>query len=144
MHHEYNETLPREFGYLLNYNRSLEYYQIPDYDDLRERFSRLLMSLGNCEPDKPLNSFRYSVLLPQRTSPSPTGTVIYVEEEDCSQSEEKNSKDSDKSFTNSYFGWAIADWGNKQGTRERSLTLPAEKRELADNWIPWIMEVNKG
>jgi len=125
------DGFPAEFGYLLDYSRGLEYDQMPDYEELKRRFTDLN---GKDVVEGPLDW-------------SSAGTSISGEN-NCDSGSDTESEDGtdgddeEEKFENSYFNWDIADW-DLQGARDRNLTLPFELAELADSSIPEIVEVTE-
>jgi len=131
-------SFPAEFGYLLDYSRSLDYDQMPDYAGLKRRFTDLNGRLGGKDAEGPLDW-------------SSVGISISVEHNCCETAHSGGDTESDhendegneeEDFENSYFNWDIGDW-DIQGARDRSLTLPIEQVDLADSSIPQIVEATR-
>ncbi|KAF8886059.1 kinase-like domain-containing protein [Gymnopilus junonius] len=130
-------NLPAEFGYMLDYSRSLQYDQLPDYEELQRRFTELNAQVGNNDSKAPLD------WSPVGTTKEPSGVDVHSNREDAeSDSGMGNDEDEDEDFSNSYFEWDIGDW-DIQGARDRSLTLRTEMMELVNSSIPQIVEVTQ-
>ncbi|KAF8131414.1 putative casein kinase-1 hhp1 [Boletus edulis] len=131
---------PNVFGELLTYSRSLTYDQLPDYDALRASFADLANELG------------YSNEGPLDWTPCyPHATTLALEEPNVSIPDEDEDGDGDKDESgdcdddlgeDSYFGWDIDIW-DRQGERDKDLTLPAEQEAELDEITPVIGEVEE-
>jgi serine/threonine protein kinase len=130
------DSFPAEFGYLLYYSRRLEYDQMPDYVDLKYRFTDLNGRVGGNDTGGPLDwsSVRISISEEHNSS-----EIAHIDD-DLESEDENDESSEEENFKNSYCDWDIADW-DIQGARDRSLTLPIEQVELADSIIPQIVEV---
>jgi len=127
-------SFPAEFGYLLDYSRKLEYDQIPNYAELRTRFT-VVAGKG---AEGPLDWSSVGISIREGY----TGSEIAHSEDDAESDDESDEDDEEEDFPNSYFGLDIADW-DIQDPRDPNLTLPLEQVELADSSIPQIVEVTE-
>ncbi|KAF5384586.1 hypothetical protein D9757_007478 [Collybiopsis confluens] len=112
---ELSSEFPPEFCDLLTNSRSLKFGQLPDYTRIRDTFADLAKRKG----------FPITGPLDWRTHPGPTYTS--VDEPEVSVSDEDmpgDDEDSNSSFKNSYFAWDIDQWDDRQGERDKDLTLP--------------------
>ncbi|KAG6380543.1 putative casein kinase-1 hhp1 [Boletus reticuloceps] len=125
---------PNVFGELLTYSRSLTYDQLPDYDALRASFADLANELG------------YSNKGPLDWTPCcPHPTTLALEEPEVSIPDEDEDEDEcgdsdDDLGEDSYFNWDIDVW-DRQGERDKDLTLPAEQEAELDEITPVIGDV---
>lgn len=124
---------PKEFGELLTYSRSLAYDELPDHGALRKSFSSLADGLGLSLDGGP---FDWTPCYPQTTNPIPDEPTVSVPDED-----EDGGGDDDLG-EDSYYGTDIDIW-DRQGERDKDLTLPAEKEAELDSVIPLIEEVQR-
>ena len=131
-------NFPAEFGHLLDYSRRLEYDQMPNYAELRRRFTDLNRRVGGKGAEGPLDWSSVGISIREEY----TGSEIVHSEDDMENDDESDEDDEEENFTNSYFNWDIADW-DIQDPRDPSLTLPIEQVELADSSIPQIVEVTE-
>ena len=126
---------PSEFGELLTYSRSLAYDQLPDHGKCMASFVDLANRMGYSLSDGPLDW----------TPCYPKVTRLVLEEPTVSTPDEDDDEDSDDDDDlgeDSYFGLDIDIW-NRQGDRDKDLTLPAEQEADLDNIIPSIEEVEE-
>ncbi|KAJ3500813.1 hypothetical protein NLJ89_g9624 [Agrocybe chaxingu] len=127
--------LPKEFGDLLMYSRSLEFSQLPVYDILRGCFARLAEREA------------YQLSGPLDWIPCTAqgeGHMGTVEEPEVSiDDDEADDDDSDSLGEDSYVGEDIDMWDNRQGERDKDLTFPAKQREVLDGIIGVISEVTR-
>ncbi|KAF8340935.1 putative casein kinase-1 hhp1 [Amanita rubescens] len=130
-------SFPAEFGYLLDYSRGLEHDQVPDYEELKRRFTDLNGREGGGDVKGPLDWSSAGTSISEEHN----GSVI-AHSDSGSDTESEDGGDEEEKFKNSYFNWDIADW-DIQGARDRSLTLPIEQAEVADSNIPKIVEVTE-
>jgi hypothetical protein len=122
---------PNEFGEVLTYSRSLKFDQLPDYGAVRRSFSSLAERLGYSPDSGPLNWTPY---YPQTTSLIPEVLIPDEEEDD-------DSDDSDDDLgKDSYRGMDIDIW-ERQGERDKDVTLSAKQEVELDSIIPLIVEV---
>ncbi|TFK42034.1 kinase-like domain-containing protein [Crucibulum laeve] len=129
---------PPEFGYLLDYSRTLEYGRMPDYQLLKIWFTR--------EHTREPLEWSFAEISEESTS---FKVAHFENDEDGMGSDKDNDKDSgeesntdsEENFSNSYYSLDIGLW-QIQGARDRSLTLPIEF-EQARSGIPEIVEVAK-
>ena len=116
---------------MLTYSRSLEFDQIPDYAKLRSTFSGLAGRIG-CSLDESLD---WTPCYPETTNPlsgEPEIEVVLSDDVD---------DDSDDTFSiGSYCGVDIDAW-ERNGERDKELTLPAKQESELDSRIPLIAEV---
>ena len=131
-------SFPAEFGYLLDYSRRLEYDQIPNYAELRGRFTDLNRRVGGKGAEGPLDWSSVGISIHEEY----TGSEIAHGEDDTENDDESDEDDEEENFTNSYFNLDIADW-DIADPRDPSLTLPIEQVEVADSSIPQIVEVTE-
>ncbi|KAI0299208.1 kinase-like domain-containing protein [Russula brevipes] len=133
-------SFPAEFGYLLDYSRKLEYDKMPDYAELKRRFTDLNDQVGDKDAEGPLDWSSVGISVREEdTDPDITPSEDGVESD---EEGDEGSEEEEESFSNSYFNWDIGDW-DVQGARDRSLTLPIEQVELVDSSIPQIVEVTE-
>ncbi|KAF5388176.1 hypothetical protein D9615_000077 [Tricholomella constricta] len=130
-------SFPAEFDYLLDYSRRLEYDQMPDYAELKCRFTDLNGRVGGNDTEGPLNWSSVGISISEEYNSSEIAHI-----DDDTGSEGENDESNEGNFANSYRNWDIAAW-DIQGARDRSLTLPIEQVELADSSIPKIVEVTE-
>jgi len=129
--------LPREFGELLPYSRSLTYNQLPDYEALRASFVDLANRMGYSPDDGSLDW----------TPCYPSAAPLALEEptvsvpDDAAPSDEDNDSDNDLD-EDSYFGLDIDIW-DRQGERDKDVTFPVEQGAKLDNITPVIGEVDE-
>ena len=128
---------PAEFGYLLDYSRSLEYDQLPDYAGLKRRFTDLNGRVGTNDAEGPLDWSSVAGISEEHSDSGIAHSGVDTESDD-----ENDEDDEEEIFENSYFNWDIGDW-DIQRARDQSLTLPIEQSELADSSIPQIVEVTE-
>ncbi|KAE9401965.1 kinase-like protein [Gymnopus androsaceus JB14] len=136
-----SEGFPHEFGELLTYSRSLEFTQLPDYAKLRREFAALgtrkdVSSDGSfCTARAPILTASTTVLEVDIDLP-PENT------EDHDDHDDHDDRDKDE---DSYFGYDIDQWDNRQGERDKDLTLSAEQAEAleSDGCLRLIEEVAK-
>ncbi|KAF9476309.1 kinase-like protein [Pholiota conissans] len=131
-------SFPEEFTYLLDHSRSLQYDQLPDYEELQRRFSEPDVLLGDNDPKASLD---WSAV---ETTKMPEITVQAEEapngEGDSESDADTGGEEDEKPFDPSFVDWYDVDW-DIQYTRDRSLTLSVEMIELVNNSIPQIVEV---
>lgn len=128
-----SEGLPAEFGDLLDYSRSLDFDQLPDY----ERFRHLFGSMAQGRSDGFLD---WTPCVPQ------TNTCILDEPqlEILGEDEDDGEDDSSDGLgENTYFGMDIDMWDSRQGERDKDLTLLAEQEADLDSRTPQIVEVDR-
>lgn len=128
---------PREFGELLTYSRSLTYNQLPDYETLRASFVDLANRMGYSPNNGPLD---WTPCYPHVTNLTLEDPTVSIPDEDTDEDED-NDSDSDLG-EDSYFGWDIDIW-DRQGERDKDVTLPAEQETELDNITPVIVEVEE-
>lgn len=128
--------LPAEFGYLLDYSRLLPYDQLPDYEELRRRFTDLEKRVVNGDSNSPLDWSTVGTAKVYSNSEIASST----DDSESGSDSEDNEDGGEECFSNSYFEWDIGDW-DIQGARDRDLTLPAEQVELIEGNIAQIVEV---
>ena len=121
---------PREFGEVLTYSRSLKFDQLPDYGAVRRSFTNLAKRLG------------YSDSGPLNWTPCHPKTTNLIPEVSIPDEEDDNSdKDSDDDLgENSYYGMDIDIW-ERQGERDKDVTLSAKQEAELDSITPLIVEV---
>jgi hypothetical protein len=122
---------PNEFGEMLTYSRSLQFDQLPDYGAVRCSFASLAERLGYSPDRGPLN---WTPCYPQTTNLIPE-VLVPAEEE------EEDDDDSDDDLgENSYYGMDIDIW-ERQGERDKDVTLSAKQEAELDGITPLIIEV---
>ncbi|KAI6112618.1 putative casein kinase-1 hhp1 [Pisolithus sp. B1] len=126
-------AFPSEFGELLTYSRSLEYDQFPDHDALRKSFTSLADRLGFSLGDGPLD---WTPCHPQITNPIPDEPTITIPDEDA------EGDGDDDLGEDSYYGTDVDIW-DRQGERDKDVTLPAEQEVELDSVTPLIEEVQR-
>ncbi|GJJ15394.1 hypothetical protein Clacol_009670 [Clathrus columnatus] len=132
-------NFPSDFAYLLDYSRHLDFHQLPDYDDLASRFSRLADSLGGYTKSDPLDWTQVPV--PSGIDQQVLHQGNLIDEEDGADYEPEDG-DSTDYITDSYWGLDVDQWDDRHGSRDVSLTLPAAQlEELVNSEIPRITEV---
>ncbi|CAA7270755.1 unnamed protein product [Cyclocybe aegerita] len=127
--------LPKEFGDLFMYSRSLDFDQLPAYDIMRDSFTSLAESKG------------YHMSGPLDWTHCTTqgdGSMRSIEEPEVSiDDDQADSYDSDSLGEDSYIGEDIDMWDNRQGERDQDLTLPAEQEETLNGITGVIVEVTR-
>ena len=122
---------PIEFGEVLTYSRSLKFELLPDYRAVRHSFASLAERLGYSPDSGPLN---WTPCYPQTTNLIPE--VLIPDEED-----NNSNKDSDDDLgEDSYYGMDIDIW-ERQGERDKDVTLSAKQEAELDNITLLIVEV---
>ncbi|KAK0450559.1 putative casein kinase-1 hhp1 [Desarmillaria tabescens] len=126
-----SEGLPVEFGDLLDYSRSLDFNQLPDYGMLRRSFATLVDESSDGRLDwTPCHSQIGKFLLDE-----PKVEIPHEDEDDDGDDR------SDDRGEDSYFGMDIDMWDSRQGERDKDLTLLAEQEADLDSCTPVIAEV---
>lgn len=128
-------NFPCEFGKLLTYSRSLTYNQPFDYEAHRTSFVDLANRMGYSLNDGPLD---WTPCYPQVTNPILEEPAVSIPEE----GEGEGKHGDDDRGEDSYFGLDIDIW-DRQGERDKEVTLPAEWKTELDNFIPLIEEVEE-
>ncbi|KAG9316103.1 putative casein kinase-1 hhp1 [Chiua virens] len=123
---------PREFAELLNHSRALACNQLPDYETLRASFVALAKRLGYFPHDGPLDWTPCYLHVTKVTLDEP---IVSVPEEDEDDGSDEDDEDS-------YFGMDIDIW-DRQGERDKDVTLPAKLEFELDNIIPVIEAVEE-
>ncbi|SJL02834.1 uncharacterized protein ARMOST_06172 [Armillaria ostoyae] len=123
---------PVEFGYLLDYSRSLEFDQLPDY----RSFMRLFAALPKGISDGLLDW----------TSCDPQTTTCILDEPQLDipgLDENSDADDDDYAFAaeNSYFEMDISMWEH-QRERDKDLTFPVERELFLDSCTPLIVQTS--
>ncbi|KAH7888473.1 putative casein kinase-1 hhp1 [Phlebopus sp. FC_14] len=122
-----------EFGRLLTYSRSLIFDELPDYEALRTSFVDLAIRMGYSPKDEPLD---WTPCYPEAVNP-------ILEEPTLSIPDEGEDNGSDNHFReNSYFGWDIDIWDDRQGERDKDVTLPSKLEAELDSITPQVEEVD--
>ncbi|KAK0450511.1 putative casein kinase-1 hhp1 [Desarmillaria tabescens] len=125
-----SEGLPADFGDLLDYTRSLDFDQLPDY----ERFRRIFGSIVDGRSNGPLD---WTPSVPQTNTCVLDEPQLEIPGED---EDEDDDDDSDDLGENTYFGMDIDIWDSRQGERDKDLTLLAEQEVDLDSRTPQIVE----
>jgi hypothetical protein len=120
---------PNEFGEMLTYSRSLKFDQLPDYGAVRRSFASLAERLGYYPDSGPLN---WTPCYPKTTNFIPE-VLIPDEEDDDNDSDDDPGEDS-------YYGMDIDIW-ERQGERDKDVTLSAKQEAELDSITPLIVEV---
>src|SRR6266545_1850388 len=123
---------PEDFGQMLNYSRSLDFNELPNYLMLRHAFASLAKRMGY-SLDAPLD---WTPCYPQITNIILDEHIVSISDED------EDDCDGCKLGEDSYCAWDILMW-ERQGERDKDLTLPARQEADLDNIIPLIVEVQK-
>ena len=123
-------SFPNEFGEMLNYSRSLKFDQLPDYGAIRRSFTSLAERLGYSD-NGPL---KWTPCYPETANLIPEVVIPYEEED------EGDGDDDDSLGENSYYEIDIDIW-ERQGERDRDVTLSAKQEAELDSIIPPIIEV---
>jgi hypothetical protein len=131
--------VPSEFVDFLEDSRSLQFGQMPDYDAIKNSFSKLIQRAG------------YSLRGPLDWRPHKRRCTIQLEEPDLSGYNEEDLQDKmyDGELNDSdgsYFGMDIDCWDVRQSEREKDLTLPEElKAKLGLDFflVPTITRVDR-
>ncbi|TDL24370.1 kinase-like protein [Rickenella mellea] len=125
---------PTEFGELLSYSRSMPFHQLPEYKELRRLLVSLAERMSYSTDDEPLDW--------TPCHPNPPGPII--DEPAFSDSDEgelpDSNEDEDDLGENSYWATDIDMW-NRQGNRDKDVTLPAILEAELDERTPVIVEV---
>ncbi|KAI6026988.1 putative casein kinase-1 hhp1 [Pisolithus marmoratus] len=124
---------PSEFGELLTYSRSLTFDQFPDHGALRNSFTSLADRLGLSLDDGPLD---WTPCYPKTTNPIPDEPTVSIPDED------EDGYGDDDLGEDSYYGTDIDIW-DRQGERDKDVTLPAEQEAELDSIIRPIEEVRR-
>jgi hypothetical protein len=126
---------PNEFGEVLTYSRSLEFGQLPDHEALRRSFTSLAEKLNYTLDGEPLD-----------WTPSDPKPIILLAQPEISIPDEKKDDDSDDDLgEDSYFPWDMDYWDDRQGERDKDLTLSslsATQETDFDRITPQIVEVD--
>ncbi|KAK0184315.1 hypothetical protein F5146DRAFT_1006586 [Armillaria mellea] len=123
---------PVHFGDLLDYSRSLDFDQLPDYGRLRPLFPNLTEAIS----DGPLD---------WRPSDQKTMTCV-LDEPQLEISEDEDGDDADYyAFLaeDSYYELDLDMWDNRQRERDKDLTLPVDQEVYLDSCTPLIAEVER-
>lgn len=123
---------PNEFSEMLNYSRSLKFDQLPDYGAVRRSFTSLAKRLGYSPDSGPLN---WTPCYPQTTNLIPDVLIPDKEEDDDSDDDSDDDLGED-----SYYGMDIDIW-ERQGERDKDVTLSAKQEAELDSITPLIIEV---
>ncbi|KAF8961371.1 kinase-like protein [Flammula alnicola] len=135
-----------EVGHLLDYSRRLGFTQLPDYDDLKARFTALATRLGftsisgeplDWTPQPSKREIGPGLVVSDNSGSSSGNTEAEYEDTSTSCGDEEP----EPAVLGSYFGQDISTWDFVQGERALELTLPADQEELADSQIAYITEV---
>jgi hypothetical protein len=124
------DGFPDEFGEMLTYSRSLEFDQPPDYGALRRSFSSLAERLGYFPDSGPLD---WTPCYPQTTN-------LILDEPEVSILDEEDDDSDDDLGEDSYCGMDIDIW-ERQGERDKDVTLSAKQEAELDSITPLIIEV---
>jgi hypothetical protein len=119
---------PNEFGEMLTYSRSLKFDQLPDYRAVRCSFASLAERLGYSRDSGPLD---WTPCYPKTSNFIPE--VLIPDEEDDDDSDNDLGEDS-------YYGMDIDIW-ERQGERDKDVTLSAKQEAELDSITPLIVEV---
>lgn len=123
---------PVDFGDLLDYSRSLDFDQFPDYGRLRPLFTNLTEAIS----DGPLDW-------------TPSGqktTACVLDEPQLEISEDEDGDDADYyAFLaeDSYYELDLDFRDNRQRERDKDLTLPVDQEVYLDSCTPLIAEVER-
>jgi hypothetical protein len=121
---------PNEFGEMLTYSRSLKFNQLPDYGTVRCSFASLAERLGYSADSGPLN---WTPCYPKTTNLIPKVLIPDEEEPEGDDSDDDLGEDS-------YYGMDIDIW-ERQGERDKDVTLSAKEEADLDSITPLIVEV---
>ncbi|KAE9401975.1 hypothetical protein BT96DRAFT_1089241 [Gymnopus androsaceus JB14] len=132
------EGFPHEFGELLTYSRSLEFTQLPDYTKLRREFAELATNEEGGSLDTSEGSF-WTASAPSPISSGAAGPE--VDEIDIDLPPENEVEVEYDMDIGSYLGYDIELWDNRQGERDKDLTLSAEQAEALDGCLLLIEQV---
>jgi serine/threonine protein kinase len=122
---------PNEFGGVLTYSRSLRFDQLPDYGGVRRSFASLANRLGYSPDSGPLN---WTPCYPEITN------LILDEPEILISDEEEDDASDDDLGEDSYYGMDIDIW-ERQGERDKDVTLCAIQKAELDSITLRIVEV---
>jgi hypothetical protein len=114
---------------MLTYSRSLKFDQFPDYGAVRRSFASLAERLGYSPDSGPLD---WTPCYPKTTN------LILDEPEDLISDEDDDSDDD--LGKDSYYGMDIDIW-ERQGERDKDVTLSAKQEAELDSVTPLIVEV---
>ena len=122
---------PHEFGEVLTYSRSLNFEQLPDYGAVCRSFTNLAERPGYSPDSGPLN---WTPCYPKTTNLIPE---VSIPDEEDNNSDEESDHDLGE---DSYCGMDIDIW-ERQGERDKDVTLSAKQEAELDNITPLIIEV---
>jgi hypothetical protein len=124
---------PNEFGEVLTYSRSLKFDQLPDHGAVRRSFASLAEWLGYFPDSGPLN---WTPCYPKTTK-----LILEVVIPDEKEEEEDDDDDGGGDLgDDSYYGMDIDIW-ERQGERDKDVTLSAKHGADLDSITPLIVEV---
>jgi len=126
---------PEVFSELLVHCRSLPSHLLPNYVALQQSLGMLAIQEG-CDLQGPLDWTPCNAI---------RSAVTPVKEPDCSipsDDEDVDYEDSGHLPKNSYFALDI-DWWDRQGDRDKDLTLPLDQEVALDGCIAHIVDVIK-
>lgn len=126
------DGFPQEFSKLLTYSRSLTFEQRPDYVRLRLSLATLAERMG-CSADS--GSLDWTCCYPKTTNLILHDTDVSFPDED-----EDEGEDDEDLGKDSYYGWDLDQW-ERNGPRDKDLTLPVMQESGVDRIIPVIIEV---
>ncbi|KAI6118453.1 hypothetical protein F5141DRAFT_619762 [Pisolithus sp. B1] len=117
---------PSKFGERLTDSRSLACDQFPDHNSPRDSIANLADKLGFSVDNEPLD---WTPCYPKTTNPIPDEPTFSIPDRD---------RDSDGDVD---LGWTDIDIWDRQGGRDKDVTLPGEQEVKLDSIIPLIEEV---
>ncbi|KAF8801420.1 kinase-like protein [Phlegmacium glaucopus] len=126
--------LPSEFGELLTYSRTLNFDQLPDYELLGQLCRNVAERVGCSLNAGPLD---WTPSYPEITNLNQPEPEVLIPNED----DEDDDQDCYDLGRDSYFGMDVSLWDDRQGERDKVLTLPTKQEAELDAIIPLIVEV---
>ncbi|RDB25721.1 Casein kinase I hhp1 [Hypsizygus marmoreus] len=123
---------PNEFGELLTYSRSLEFGQLPDHGAVRSSFAGLTEIMGYSPNSGPLD---WTPCYLKSTNPILDEPEVSIPDED-----DEDGDSGDDLGEDSYYGMDLDMW-ERQGERDKDVTLPAKLEAELDSITPLIIEV---
>ncbi|KIL64828.1 hypothetical protein M378DRAFT_564851 [Amanita muscaria Koide BX008] len=128
------DGFPQEFSKLLTYSRSLTFEQHPDYVRLRLSLATLAERMGYSADSGSLD-WTYACCYPKTTN-----LILHDPDVSLPEEDEDEGEDDEDLGKDSYYGWDLDQW-ERNGPRDKDLTLPMMQENGVDRIIPVIVEV---
>ncbi|KAE9397848.1 putative casein kinase-1 hhp1, partial [Gymnopus androsaceus JB14] len=132
------EGFPHEFGELLTHGRSLEFTQFTNYAKLRREFAELDAKEKSGSSATLEGPFWAACA---RTPISAISAAALEVDIDLPPEDVKVQFHVNDQGENSYIGWDVDQWDNRQQERDKNLTLTEEQAEELDGCLVSIEEV---